>query len=375
MDNKGKLKIFKTARYVLYALYIIAVSLIGIIAAICMNRIGYEYSPIICYLAGIPLIAMLVIVITTIFGDIKPESNFVKSEIVRLSTVLILALILKVLGREANILAVLSVVFFIASAVVYVIGSSIKIILNKSITDIIVVRVLSMCLMVNSLVLATSAAQMAVLSKPVSFAFITITVLIAVHLLSLVVMVKNRYRYFIICALSVTLSVSSFCLTENYMSDREVLRDLYANGYKTILDLGKYESVKGNLYTVYKEADTSIEHLIDDNISYANLGKISDDYTYSIYQSDSEYIEFNWDTMQIVERISKEDIMAYANKVISSVTTLEPMGFIEQDGTINVPLQGDDMVSLYIAPTESGIELRFTAKDMTKFGVTQQPQR
>lgn len=332
--------------------------LVTIISLIVLNRFNYEmfeYSD--C------LIALCTISLTAITLSIYSLKGTIKSEIGIIITVLITYIILHIIKREPDILVTTGASIVIISAILKVV---LKFIETLKDIKLITFNSIIVSTFLSGTVLVISSAYVSILNTPINEHLAIISLAVVSQCISTIEMSKvNKLKALIIATVACTVYIG----IRYPISDSIVLKDYYSKGYSTLINFYKYGNQKGNLYTVSQELGEDVVHLTDDNISYKNLSQISEDFTYSLYETQNEFIVFNWDTKKVIERKNKTEIEDKAKGVINKYNLGEIKDLSTQDGIINIRLTDGMVASLYIAPNEKGISLQMTAKDINKFGI------
>jgi hypothetical protein len=368
-DFKKKLKMFLIIA-ILAILFIALMCCASVGVAILCNKFDYlNTSNIIfisSYIVGIPIVLIINFVATSLFGNVSIKDLW-HTELTRLINSLILYMLICVLGRESEILMDLCVGYLILAVITHTLSKSLQIALNKPRA---ILNATTWCFIVNSIAVGTASGYMTLFSKSLNQNIILMIVLLAVHLASLVVLIRNKLRYITVLILTMVATLSIYVYVTNELSDSLYLKDFYNSGYDSIMKLQDYEKEKGNLYTVYQAVGEEVTYIISDNTNFANLGKNDTDYTYSLYESTQSYIVFNWTTRQVVLNINKDEIHQQAKEALKKNFEISHSDI--GNGVVNVVTSNGELVSLYLRPTEQGIELVYTAKDMSKYNIVEQ---
>lgn len=351
-------------------LYMLIMNSLSVVLAIELNKFNYINNSnilfISSYIIGIPIITLVTMVSTSLFGSLSVKELGI-TELVRLIHMLIFCLIYAVFQREPDILLILMGAYWILAVIIGTIGKAVRIITDKTT---ICTKATVWCCIINGTALGISSVYLVLFNVPIDYIVIIVSVVSAIHLSSVFVAIHKKVRYIIVLILTLSSTIFSYCMINNKLSDKVYLEDFYNKGYNNIFKLSDYESIKGNLYTIYKINKENAEYVTSDNISFANLGEISDDYHCSLYETDNTFISFNWDNRTLVKQINKNDIKDKADRVLSKNFKVKHSKLGK--GGIDAELEDGNIISLYIKPTYKGFQLLYTAKDMTKFGITEQ---
>ena len=78
---------------------------------------------------------------------------------------------------------------------------------------------------------------------------------------------------------------------------------------------------------------------------------------------------FNWDKREVISTKTEKEVMGKAENYLTEIPDIIIKNTEINNGTINITLQDNDLISLYIIPVEQGIALAITDKDKNKFKV------
>lgn len=376
-DHTHQKKIYsKLILISMYLIYYISVMFIGIAVSIGLNRYEYLSTTNIIYLSsyniGVPLILISIMALSCLFGGIKIKS-ILKTEIIRIIYIIVLYGLLGLFKRDADILLILSSVYLITSIVLHFINKARKIAINSTgykLSTIITSTVIS------GIALGTSSICMVILNEPIDTMTVMIGTIALLHIIGLTNLIQKRYkiRWLINEFIGCVIALSIFTVINYSLSNSVVLDDFYNKGYNTILELNNYKKSKGNLYTIkLATGSKDIKHIIDDNISLVTLQKTNDEYTNSLYKitnnNNNKYIVFNWDKREVISTKTEKEVMSKAENYLTEIPNMMIKNTEINNGTINITLQDNDLISLYIIPVEQGIALAITDKDKNKFKV------
>lgn len=357
--------------FIMAVLYFIAMGYIGNYAGEHLIKLNYLNIPYVGYAVGLVLMLVIAVITATVFGNISVINEIYHTSIARLLVSLVFCILIQFIYRDIDAMIYLSIGSLILAIFIHGVAKSVKVITgNRHISSI----VTAYSLIVAGIGLGISALWLLVTGQPVQIAVVSIAVIVVIHLISLIALVRDTFRYYIVSIISFTI-LSITCLTTMYsLTGKNVIKQYFLNGYSSLNEISTYEAQKGNIYSVYKATGLDIKHITDDNNNYKNLHTDDTDYRYSLYASEFEYIVFDWNTIDVVQIVPKSNLIPYMYRALSDITTEQLIDYSQQDGTINVLFPNDRVLSLYVVPTEKGVSLKITDKDLGKFGITYQPK-